>query len=176
MRQEAVWIRRFSKRDGTYVCVAVCSRSRQTQLSRRSISKVSFSAIRLREAAVRAAQIPVAMLSRRNRATDAWTTFKIYARRSAMLAKPRTGVRRRSDDRVTFMPSAGRSAVGAHLALRIACGYSVNDLASAAGVYAGSIRRLEAGRPVDKQIFATLAAAFGVPLCRLMCGEHSCAQ
>lgn len=59
---------------------------------------------------------------------------------------------------------------------RIARGYSVSDLASAAGVYAGSIRRLESGRPVDKRIFASLAAALGMPLCWLVCGEHSCAQ
>lgn len=59
---------------------------------------------------------------------------------------------------------------------RIARGYNINDLASAAGVYAGSIRRLESGRPVDKRIFGSLAAALGVPLCRLVCGEHSCAQ
>jgi transcriptional regulator with XRE-family HTH domain len=62
------------------------------------------------------------------------------------------------------------------LRYRIACGYSVNELASAAGVFAGSIRRLESGRPVDKRIFRALAAALGVPLCRLVCGEHSCAQ
>ena len=62
------------------------------------------------------------------------------------------------------------------LRYRIARGYSPSDLASAAGVWAGAIRRLESGRPVDKRMLAPLAAALGVPLCRLVCGEHSCAQ
>jgi transcriptional regulator with XRE-family HTH domain len=59
---------------------------------------------------------------------------------------------------------------------RIACGYSPSDLAHAAGVYAGSIRRLESGRSVDKRVLAPVAAALGVPLCRLVCGEHSCVE
>jgi transcriptional regulator with XRE-family HTH domain len=62
------------------------------------------------------------------------------------------------------------------LRYRIARGYSAGDLASAAGVWAGAIRGLESGRPVDKRMLAPLAAALGVPLCRLVCGEHSCAQ
>ena len=62
------------------------------------------------------------------------------------------------------------------LRYRIARGYSASDLASAAGLYARAIRRLESGRSVDKRILAPLAAALGVPLCRLVCGEHSCAQ
>jgi transcriptional regulator with XRE-family HTH domain len=62
------------------------------------------------------------------------------------------------------------------LRYRIARGYSPSDLASAAGVWAGAIRRLESGRPVDQRMLAPLAAALGVPLCRLVCGEHSCAQ
>ena len=62
------------------------------------------------------------------------------------------------------------------LRYRIARGYSPGDLASAAGVYAGSIRRLESGGAVDKRILAPLSEALGVPLCRLVCGEHTCAQ
>lgn len=62
------------------------------------------------------------------------------------------------------------------LRLRIARGYSAEDLASAAGTYAGAIRRLESGRPIDKRMLAPLATALGVPLCRLVCGEHSCVQ
>lgn len=62
------------------------------------------------------------------------------------------------------------------LRYRIARGYSASDLASAAGVWAGAIQRLESGRSVDKRTLAPLAAALGVPLCRLVCGEHSCAQ
>ena len=62
------------------------------------------------------------------------------------------------------------------LRYRIARGYSPSDLASAAGVWTGAIRRLESGRPVDKRMLAPLSAALGVPLCRLVCGEHSCAQ
>ena len=59
---------------------------------------------------------------------------------------------------------------------RIARGYSPGDLASAAGIYAGSIRRLESGRFVDKRLLAPVAVALGVPLCRLVCGEHNCAE
>ena len=62
------------------------------------------------------------------------------------------------------------------LRYRIARGYSPGDLASAAGLYAGSIRRLEAGGAVDKRILAPLSEALGVPLCRLVCGEHDCAR
>jgi transcriptional regulator with XRE-family HTH domain len=62
------------------------------------------------------------------------------------------------------------------LRYRIARGYSPSDLASAAGVWAGAIRRLESDRLLDKRLLAPLAAALGVPLCRLVCGEHSCAR
>jgi DNA-binding XRE family transcriptional regulator len=57
---------------------------------------------------------------------------------------------------------------------RIALGYSVYELAAAAGVFAGTIQRLESGKPVDKRVLPALAAAFNVPVCRLVCGEHSC--
>jgi transcriptional regulator with XRE-family HTH domain len=60
--------------------------------------------------------------------------------------------------------------------LRIGRGYSVSDLAAAAGIFAGTVRRLESGRPVDKRVLAPLATALRVPLCRLVCGEHSCAE
>ena len=62
------------------------------------------------------------------------------------------------------------------LRLRIARGYSASDLATEAGVLAGTIRRIEAGKPVDKRILPAVAAALGVPYCRLICGDHSCAE
>ncbi len=60
--------------------------------------------------------------------------------------------------------------------LRIARGYSVYDLAAAAQLYAGTIKRLESGKPVDKRDFPAVAAALGVTLCYLVCGEHDCAK
>jgi transcriptional regulator with XRE-family HTH domain len=60
--------------------------------------------------------------------------------------------------------------------LRIARGYSIYELAKAADVFAGTVQRLESGKPVDKRVMPALAAALGVPLCRLVCGEHSCAE
>ena len=60
--------------------------------------------------------------------------------------------------------------------LRIARGYSVYELATAAGIFAGTIRRLESGKPADKRVLPALAIALGVPLCRLLCGDHSCAE
>jgi transcriptional regulator with XRE-family HTH domain len=62
------------------------------------------------------------------------------------------------------------------LRLRIARGYSIDDLAFAAEVLPSAIRRLESGKPVDKHVLSRLAAALGVPLCLLVCGEHSCAD
>ncbi|MBV8368967.1 MAG: helix-turn-helix transcriptional regulator [Candidatus Eremiobacteraeota bacterium] len=62
------------------------------------------------------------------------------------------------------------------LRLRIARGYSASDLATEAGVLSGTIRRLESGKPVDKRILSAVAVALGVPYCRLLCGEHSCAE
>jgi len=53
---------------------------------------------------------------------------------------------------------------------------AVMTLRARQGVRAGAIRRLESGSPVDKLMLAPLAAALGVPLCRLVCGEHSCAE
>jgi transcriptional regulator with XRE-family HTH domain len=58
--------------------------------------------------------------------------------------------------------------------LRIARGYSVYELATAAGVLACTIRRLEAGKAVDKRVLAGLATALGVRICRLVFGDHSC--
>lgn len=60
--------------------------------------------------------------------------------------------------------------------LRIALGYSVYDLAREAGVFAGTIQSLESGNPVDKRFLPYLASALGVPLCRLLCGEHDCSK
>jgi transcriptional regulator with XRE-family HTH domain len=59
--------------------------------------------------------------------------------------------------------------------LRIARGYSINELAQAADIWAGTVRRLESHKPVDKHVLPALAIALGVPLCRLVCGEHDCA-
>ncbi len=58
--------------------------------------------------------------------------------------------------------------------LRIARGYSINELATAAGILASTIQRLESGKSVDKRVLRALATALGVPLCQLACGEHSC--
>jgi transcriptional regulator with XRE-family HTH domain len=60
--------------------------------------------------------------------------------------------------------------------LRIEGGYSVYELATQAGVLACMIQRLESGKPADKRVLPALAVALGVPLCRLVCGEHSCAE
>ena len=60
--------------------------------------------------------------------------------------------------------------------LRIARGYSVYDLAMEAGIFAGTIKRLESGKPADKRVLPALARALGVPFCHLVCGEHSCAE
>jgi transcriptional regulator with XRE-family HTH domain len=62
------------------------------------------------------------------------------------------------------------------LRLRIERGYSVYDLATAAGVFAGTINCLESGKPADKRVFPALARALGVPICRLVCGEHNCIE
>ena len=58
--------------------------------------------------------------------------------------------------------------------LRIARGYSVYELATAAGIFAGTIQRLESGKPADKRVLPSLATARGVPFCLLVCGDHSC--
>jgi DNA-binding XRE family transcriptional regulator len=60
--------------------------------------------------------------------------------------------------------------------LRIARGYSVYELATAAGVLACTIQRLESGKPADKRVLPALARALGVPVCRLVCGEHNCVE
>jgi transcriptional regulator with XRE-family HTH domain len=60
--------------------------------------------------------------------------------------------------------------------LRIASGYSVYELATSAGVFAGTIQRLESGKPADKRILPALATALGIPMCRLVCGEHNCTK
>jgi DNA-binding XRE family transcriptional regulator len=60
--------------------------------------------------------------------------------------------------------------------LRTARGYSIYDLANAAGVFAGTLQRLESGKPADKRIMPAIATALDVPLCQLMCGEHSCRE
>jgi transcriptional regulator with XRE-family HTH domain len=60
--------------------------------------------------------------------------------------------------------------------LRIACGYSVYELAEAAAIPACTIQRLESGKAVDKRALPALTKALGVPYCRLLCGEHSCTE
>ena len=59
---------------------------------------------------------------------------------------------------------------------RIARGYSIYEIAKAADVLAGTVQRLESGKPVDKNVMQALAAALDVPLCRLVCGEHNCSE
>lgn len=51
--------------------------------------------------------------------------------------------------------------------LRIARGYSVYELATAAGVLACTIQSLESENSADKRMLAALATALGVPVCRL---------
>ena len=60
--------------------------------------------------------------------------------------------------------------------LRIARGYSVYELAMAAGILACTIQRLESGNPVDKRVLPAIATALDLPLCLLLCGDHSCAE
>ncbi len=60
--------------------------------------------------------------------------------------------------------------------LRIARGYSVYELATAACVFAGTIKCLESGKPADKRVLPALARALGMPVCRLVCGEHNCIE
>ena len=60
--------------------------------------------------------------------------------------------------------------------LRIARGYSIYELATAAGVLAYTIRRLESGKSIDKRVLPMLAMALGVPYCRLLWGDHSCVE
>jgi transcriptional regulator with XRE-family HTH domain len=60
--------------------------------------------------------------------------------------------------------------------LRIARGYSVYELAREAGIFAGTIQGLESGKNMDKCVLPTLAVALGVPLCRIVCGEHDCSE
>src|SRR3979411_1047076 len=58
--------------------------------------------------------------------------------------------------------------------LRIERGYSVYELATAAGIFAGTIQRLESGKPADKRVLPALARVLGVPVCHLVCGDHDC--
>ncbi|MDP9024778.1 MAG: helix-turn-helix transcriptional regulator [Candidatus Eremiobacteraeota bacterium] len=60
--------------------------------------------------------------------------------------------------------------------LRIAHGYSLYELATAAGVSAGTIQHLESGKPADKRVLPALATVLAVPICRLFYGNHSCAE
>ena len=72
---------------------------------------------------------------------------------------------------------APREAVSARVfRLRIARGYSIYELATAAGVFAPTIERLEAGEAAEKRVFSALATALGVPLCQLVCGAHNCME
>jgi transcriptional regulator with XRE-family HTH domain len=60
--------------------------------------------------------------------------------------------------------------------LRLARGYSVYELATEAYVFAGTIQRLESGKPIDKRVLPSLATALDVPLCQLVRGDHSCVE
>jgi len=60
--------------------------------------------------------------------------------------------------------------------LRVACGYSIYELAELTGVLPCTIRCLEAGKAVDKRTLPALATALGVPHCHLVCGEHDCTE
>ena len=60
--------------------------------------------------------------------------------------------------------------------LRIARGYSICELATAADIFAGTIKSLESGKPADKRVLPALARALGVPICRLVCGVHNCVE
>ena len=60
--------------------------------------------------------------------------------------------------------------------LRIARGYSVYELAAVAGIFAGTIKRLESGKPADKRVLPALAAILDVSVCLLVCGEHNCVK
>ena len=59
---------------------------------------------------------------------------------------------------------------------RIARGYSIYDLAKAADILAATVQALEYGKPVNKRVMPALAAALDVPLCQLVCGDHSCSE
>jgi hypothetical protein len=41
-------------------------------------------------------------------------------------------------------------------------------------IFAGTIERLESGKPGDKRLLSAMATALGAPFCRLVCGDHSC--
>jgi DNA-binding XRE family transcriptional regulator len=60
--------------------------------------------------------------------------------------------------------------------LRIARGYSVYELATAAGLLASTIQLLESGKPADKRVLPALATALDEPFCRLVRGAHSCVE
>ena len=60
--------------------------------------------------------------------------------------------------------------------LRIARGFSIDDFTETPGVSLWTLRRLEARKPVDKRELPPLAAALGVPLCELVCGDHDCTE
>jgi transcriptional regulator with XRE-family HTH domain len=60
--------------------------------------------------------------------------------------------------------------------LRIGLGYSVYELAEDSGVFVGTIKRLEAGLPVDKRELPQLAKTLRVPFCELLCGGHDCSE
>ena len=62
------------------------------------------------------------------------------------------------------------------LRLRIARGFSVYELATAASVLACTIQCIESGKPADKRASPALATALNVPFCRLVCGDHNCVE
>jgi DNA-binding XRE family transcriptional regulator len=91
----------------------------------------------------------------------------MFKRSSPAYPKPYNGHRR----------AAPVEALSARIRrLRIARGYSVYELATTACIFAGTIQRLESGKPADKRVLPALAIALGVPVCQLVCGNHSCTE
>jgi transcriptional regulator with XRE-family HTH domain len=88
-----------------------------------------------------------------------------------MIVKQSPSYRNGHRNRVLVEPLSARV-----FRLRIALGYSVYELAEDAGVFVGTIKRLEGGLPVDKRELPPLAKALGVPFCELLCGDHDCAE
>jgi len=69
-----------------------------------------------------------------------------------------------------------RTTIGTHRAPSNRTRFTIYELATESGVFAGTIRSLESGKPADKRVFPALATALRVPLCRLVCGNHSCPE
>lgn len=68
-----------------------------------------------------------------------------------MIKRPSSPYPKRCNGHCRFAPVEPLSA--RMVRLRIARGYSVYELATAAGIFAGTIQRLESGKPADKRVF-----------------------